>query len=430
MEAKLAAAAASISFMAAAFASENSHSNSNSNCNSSLGAFSASSSCFQKRFRPLVPKLSLSSSSSALWSQQQQQQQPNSETQFSLHPPQQQSFGSSSSASSCARPACLLDRRTKQGEDNSCRDKTASVAGTEGPPPPAAQAQAQTSSGTRWNPTPEQIKFLEMLYRSGMRTPNAEQIEHITAQLRQYGKIEGKNVFYWFQNHKARERQKQKRTSMQQQQAAVAAHAPASAAAAGNATTPKATAIDHRIQQQPDHRSNGNKSTNNSELSFHSCGSSLSASPFTGPESSCFMLGSPSSLMNSSQSSKGSTPMRSLSLDLKTPLSFSTALGKREEPEFGSSPRWNCCKRKKDLSLPHTAADSSSDHSTSPRPTTTTATANDNDSTDEDEAAERDFYTLKLFPLRPERLHEMASYFSSSGYNSPNKSAESSSTYF
>jgi len=42
---------------------------------------------------------------------------------------------------------------------------------------------------SRWNPTPEQI----------------------TAQLRRYGKIEGKNVFYWFQNHKARERQKRRR---------------------------------------------------------------------------------------------------------------------------------------------------------------------------------------------------------------------------
>ncbi|KAK6115935.1 hypothetical protein DH2020_008204 [Rehmannia glutinosa] len=68
--------------------------------------------------------------------------------------------------------------------------------------------------GTRWNPTQEQIGILEMLYRSGMRTPNAQQIEQITAQLGKYGKIEGKNVFYWFQNHKARERQKQKRTSL------------------------------------------------------------------------------------------------------------------------------------------------------------------------------------------------------------------------
>ncbi|KZV54564.1 hypothetical protein F511_01362 [Dorcoceras hygrometricum] len=75
------------------------------------------------------------------------------------------------------------------------------------------QVEAQPG-GTRWNPTQEQIGILEMLYRGGMRTPNAQQIEQITAQLAKYGKIEGKNVFYWFQNHKARERQKQKRTTL------------------------------------------------------------------------------------------------------------------------------------------------------------------------------------------------------------------------
>ncbi|KAF8398994.1 hypothetical protein HHK36_014859 [Tetracentron sinense] len=64
---------------------------------------------------------------------------------------------------------------------------------------------------SRWDPTPEQLKTLGDLYRRGTRTPTAEQIQHITSQLRRYGKIEGKNVFYWFQNHKARERQKRRR---------------------------------------------------------------------------------------------------------------------------------------------------------------------------------------------------------------------------
>ncbi|XP_061343219.1 WUSCHEL-related homeobox 4-like [Gastrolobium bilobum] len=81
--------------------------------------------------------------------------------------------------------------------------------------PPSPQGQVETHpGGTRWNPTQEQIGILEMLYRGGMRTPNAQQIEQITAQLSKYGKIEGKNVFYWFQNHKARERQKQKRNTL------------------------------------------------------------------------------------------------------------------------------------------------------------------------------------------------------------------------
>lgn len=64
---------------------------------------------------------------------------------------------------------------------------------------------------SRWNPTPEQLQTLEELYQRGTRTPSADQIQHITSELRKYGKIEGKNVFYWFQNHKARERQKRRR---------------------------------------------------------------------------------------------------------------------------------------------------------------------------------------------------------------------------
>ena len=65
--------------------------------------------------------------------------------------------------------------------------------------------------GSRWNPTKEQIEMLEKMYSNeGVRTPSAEQIQQITARLRVYGHIEGKNVFYWFQNHKARQRQKQR----------------------------------------------------------------------------------------------------------------------------------------------------------------------------------------------------------------------------
>ncbi|KAJ1693238.1 hypothetical protein LUZ63_009936 [Rhynchospora breviuscula] len=69
----------------------------------------------------------------------------------------------------------------------------------------------QTS--TRWIPTSEQIRILrDLYYNCGMRSPNSEEIQRISAMLRQYGKIEGKNVFYWFQNHKARERQKKRLT--------------------------------------------------------------------------------------------------------------------------------------------------------------------------------------------------------------------------
>ncbi|XP_042455590.1 WUSCHEL-related homeobox 4-like [Zingiber officinale] len=76
-----------------------------------------------------------------------------------------------------------------------------------------AAAELVHSGGTRWNPMPEQVKLLEALYAGGLRTPNPVQIEQITAELGRFGRIEGKNVFYWFQNHKARERQKQKRAA-------------------------------------------------------------------------------------------------------------------------------------------------------------------------------------------------------------------------
>ncbi|XP_022950352.1 protein WUSCHEL-like [Cucurbita moschata] len=69
-------------------------------------------------------------------------------------------------------------------------------------------------SSTRWTPTTDQIRILkELYYNNGVRSPSADQIQRISARLRQYGKIEGKNVFYWFQNHKARERQKKRFTS-------------------------------------------------------------------------------------------------------------------------------------------------------------------------------------------------------------------------
>nr|GMD64456.1 WUSCHEL-related homeobox 2 [Ipomoea batatas] len=70
------------------------------------------------------------------------------------------------------------------------------------------------SNGSRWNPTKEQINLLESFYNQGIRTPTAEQIQQITGMLRAFGHIEGKNVFYWFQNHKARQRQKQKQENL------------------------------------------------------------------------------------------------------------------------------------------------------------------------------------------------------------------------
>nr|CCP29676.1 HD transcription factor [Gnetum gnemon] len=69
----------------------------------------------------------------------------------------------------------------------------------------------------RWNPTKEQVEMLEGFYNDGICTPSAVQIDDMAAQLRRYGPIQGKNVFYWFQNRKARFRN-QLRQSLQHQQ--------------------------------------------------------------------------------------------------------------------------------------------------------------------------------------------------------------------
>ncbi|CAN0854072.1 Protein WUSCHEL [Linum grandiflorum] len=78
----------------------------------------------------------------------------------------------------------------------------------------AAKSNGSTTSripaNSRWTPTAPQIDFLEGLYNQGLRTPTPDQIQQIASMLCTYGYIEGKNVFYWFQNHKARQRQKEK----------------------------------------------------------------------------------------------------------------------------------------------------------------------------------------------------------------------------
>ncbi|KAF4392423.1 hypothetical protein G4B88_005382 [Cannabis sativa] len=93
---------------------------------------------------------------------------------------------------------------------------------------------SSSSSTSRWCPTPEQLMILEEMYRAGTRTPNASQIQQITAHLSFYGKIEGKNVFYWFQNHKARDRQKLRRKLYKQLQQQQHQHQLAAAAAYHN----------------------------------------------------------------------------------------------------------------------------------------------------------------------------------------------------
>ncbi|KAK4375985.1 hypothetical protein RND71_006662 [Anisodus tanguticus] len=70
----------------------------------------------------------------------------------------------------------------------------------------------------RWKPTPHQLMILQDLYKKGLTNPNSCQVQMITANLSMYGKIQWKNVFYWFQNHKARDRQKMRKQIFQQMQ--------------------------------------------------------------------------------------------------------------------------------------------------------------------------------------------------------------------
>ncbi|KAH9331021.1 hypothetical protein KI387_003129, partial [Taxus chinensis] len=61
---------------------------------------------------------------------------------------------------------------------------------------------------TRWKPTPEQKHILESMFANGIRNPSTSYITEITADLQRYGRVEGKNVFYWFQNANARDKRK------------------------------------------------------------------------------------------------------------------------------------------------------------------------------------------------------------------------------
>ncbi|PRQ42311.1 putative transcription factor Homobox-WOX family [Rosa chinensis] len=78
----------------------------------------------------------------------------------------------------------------------------------------AAGSSANTPirpTNNRWAPTPAQLRILqELYYDRGLKNPNPEQIQGICLHLKPYGQIENKNVFFWFQNLKARESQKLK----------------------------------------------------------------------------------------------------------------------------------------------------------------------------------------------------------------------------
>ncbi|XP_057820895.2 WUSCHEL-related homeobox 8-like [Cryptomeria japonica] len=60
-----------------------------------------------------------------------------------------------------------------------------------------------TSNGhlpKRWKPNLEQRRILESIFATGTKNTRRERIAQITAVLQQYGRVEQRNVFYWFQN--------------------------------------------------------------------------------------------------------------------------------------------------------------------------------------------------------------------------------------
>ncbi|KAL9143649.1 hypothetical protein ABFS82_14G247900 [Erythranthe guttata] len=84
--------------------------------------------------------------------------------------------------------------------------------------PSRANCSSTSSSSGRWSPTQEQVMVLHALYRSGLTKPNPSQVERITSQLSLYGRVQSKNVLYWFQNRKARDRKNLRNKLHQQHQ--------------------------------------------------------------------------------------------------------------------------------------------------------------------------------------------------------------------
>ncbi|KAG0538830.1 hypothetical protein BDA96_03G270700 [Sorghum bicolor] len=96
----------------------------------------------------------------------------------------------------------------------------------------------------RWNPRPEQIRILEAIFNSGMINPPRDEIPRIRMRLQEYGQVGDANVFYWFQNRKARSKNKLRTTTAGAGRLGLGlARAPGRGAAAAAPVTPP--------QQQP-----------------------------------------------------------------------------------------------------------------------------------------------------------------------------------
>ncbi|GLJ10321.1 hypothetical protein SUGI_0126140 [Cryptomeria japonica] len=73
------------------------------------------------------------------------------------------------------------------------------------------ESTSMMSVSSRWRPTACQKRILESFFANGTRKPSVEQVNRITAELQLHGPVEGKNVFFWFQNAAARDKRKRER---------------------------------------------------------------------------------------------------------------------------------------------------------------------------------------------------------------------------
>ncbi|KAI5081285.1 hypothetical protein GOP47_0004468 [Adiantum capillus-veneris] len=107
--------------------------------------------------------------------------------------------------------ACGVEHRSASYESlsNQATGHTISSSSSEYGTAAAGRYEETCTPRPRWSPTQEQIQILESLFNSGTTTPSRDMIVEIAAQLRKYGPIAEANVFYWFQNRKARAKRKQ-----------------------------------------------------------------------------------------------------------------------------------------------------------------------------------------------------------------------------
>lgn len=117
----------------------------------------------------------------------------------SIHPNPELQFSTQSSNSVFSRTLENLGRAAGGGNTNESVPGAAAA---------AVRYEEACTPRPRWCPTQEQIQILESLFNSGTTTPSRDMIVDIAAQLRKYGTIAEANVFYWFQNRKARAKRK------------------------------------------------------------------------------------------------------------------------------------------------------------------------------------------------------------------------------